>query len=45
MELKQLEEDDVNNLDEKEHIIFMDYDISTIIKQKEEDEAQKLMEK
>ena len=43
--LKQLEEYKVQNIEEKEYIIMRDAELTTIIKQQGEDEAQKSMEK
>ena len=43
--LQQLEEDEVQNLEKKEHMIMRDGEFSTMMQQQEEDEAQKLMEK
>ena len=43
--LQRLEEDEVQNLEKKEHMIIRDGKLATIMQQQEEDEAQKLMDK
>ena len=43
--LQQLEKDEVQNLEAKEQMIMRDGELVTIMKQQEENEAQKLMEK
>ena len=43
--LHRLEEDEVHNMEEKEHMILRDEELATMMQQQEEDEAQKLMEK
>ena len=43
--LQRLEEDEVHNLEEKEHMIMRDGKLATIMQQQEEDEAQKYMDK
>ena len=45
MALQRLEEEEVQNLEKKEHIIMRDGEFSTMMQQQEEDEAQKLMDK
>ena len=43
--LQQLEEDEVQNMEEKEHMITRDGEFTTMMQQQEEDEAQISMEK
>ena len=43
--LQQLEEDEVQNLEKKEHMIMRDGNFATMMQHKEEDEAQISMEK
>ena len=43
--LQRLEEDEVHNLEKKEHMIMRDGEFSTMIQQQEEDEALKSMQK
>ena len=43
--LQILEEDELQNMEEKEHMIMSYGKLATIMKQQEEDEAHKLMEK
>ena len=43
--LHRLEEDEVQNMDEKEQTIMRDDELTTIMQQQVEDEAQKLMDK
>ena len=43
--MQQLQEDDVQNLEEKEHMITRNGKLATIMQQPDVDEAQKLMEK
>ena len=45
LSLQKLEEDGVQNLEEKEQMIMRDDKHSTMMQKEEEDEAQKLMEK
>ena len=42
---QRLEEDEVQNLEEKEHIIIRDGKLATMMKHQEEEEAQILMDK
>ena len=43
--LQRLEEEKVHNLEVKEQMIMRDVELATIMKQQEEDEAQKSMDK
>ena len=43
--LQRIEEDEIQNLEEKERIIMKDGKLATIMQHQEEDKAQKLMEK
>ena len=43
--LQRLEEDEVKNLENKEHMTIRDGEFATMMQQQEEDEAQKIMEK
>ena len=43
--LQQLEEDEVHNLEKKEHMIMRDGEFATMIQQQEEDKAKKFMDK
>ena len=43
--LQRLEEDVVQNMEEKEQMIMGDGDIATMMQQQDEDKAQKLIEK
>ena len=43
--MQRLEEDEVQNLEKKEHMIMRDGEFSTMMQQQEEDKVQKLMEK
>ena len=45
LELHWIEEDEVQNLEKKEHMIMTDGKFSAMMQQQEEDEAQKPMEK
>ena len=45
LEMQWLEEEKVQNLEEMENMIMRDGNLSTVMQQKEEDEAQKPMEK
>ena len=43
--MQQLVEDEVQHIEEKEHMITKDGELATIMQQQEEDEAQKSIDK
>ena len=43
--LQQLEEEEVQNLEEKEQMITRDGELATMMQQQEEDESQNMLEK
>ena len=45
LEIQQLEEDEVHNMENKEHMIMRDGKLSTMMQHQEEDKAQKLTDK